>query len=157
MMSNKAWQRHGCYRLGSAQYFNMPLESALPGCDDDWNSLDHFYPTTDTHRSEFSRIILTTKQSTIDNSSESFKLSQNTLPKETRSLVRLFLLVAKLMMLILHTRLLAPKVLRDYCSAGPMGVTGVSCGVFRSPNGRSCFSSSFSSVSGLSCSISSRP
>ncbi|KAG1848395.1 hypothetical protein C8R48DRAFT_764732 [Suillus tomentosus] len=86
MMSNKAWQRHGCYRLGSAQYFNMPLESALPGCDDDWNSLDHFYPTTDTHRSEFSRIILTTKQSTIDNSSESFKLSQNTLPKETRSL-----------------------------------------------------------------------
>ncbi|KAG1893133.1 uncharacterized protein F5891DRAFT_1208111 [Suillus fuscotomentosus] len=96
----------------------MPLESALPGCDDDWNSLDHFYPTTDTHRSEFSRIILTTKQSTIDNSSESFKLSQNTLPKETRSLVRLFLLVAKLMMLILHTRLLAPKVLRDYCSAG---------------------------------------
>jgi alpha-1,3-glucan synthase len=47
MMSNKAWQRHGCYRLGSAQYFNMPLESALTGCDDDWNSLDHFDPTTD--------------------------------------------------------------------------------------------------------------
>ncbi|KAG2142801.1 uncharacterized protein EDB93DRAFT_1157751 [Suillus bovinus] len=50
MMSNKAWQRHGCYRLGSTQYFNMPLESALVGCDDDWNSLDHFDPTTDMHR-----------------------------------------------------------------------------------------------------------
>ncbi|KAG2368619.1 glycoside hydrolase family 13/glycosyltransferase family 5 protein [Suillus spraguei] len=47
MMSTKAWQRHGCYKLGSAQYFNMPLESALTGCNDDWNSLDHFDPTTD--------------------------------------------------------------------------------------------------------------
>ncbi|KAH7926306.1 glycoside hydrolase family 13/glycosyltransferase family 5 protein [Leucogyrophana mollusca] len=50
MMSNKAWQRHGCYKLGSDQYFNMPLESALLGCQDDWNSLDHFDPTTDMRR-----------------------------------------------------------------------------------------------------------
>ncbi|KAI6005611.1 glycoside hydrolase family 13/glycosyltransferase family 5 protein [Pisolithus albus] len=50
MFSNKAWQRHGCYKLGSAQYFNMPLESALMGCEDDWNSLDHFDPTTDMRR-----------------------------------------------------------------------------------------------------------
>lgn len=50
MMSNKAWQRHGCYKLGSAQYYNMPLESALTGCYDDWNSLDHFDPTTDMRR-----------------------------------------------------------------------------------------------------------
>lgn len=50
MMSNKAWQRHGCYKLGSDQYFNWPLESALLGCYDDWNSLDHFDPTTDTRR-----------------------------------------------------------------------------------------------------------
>ncbi|KAG1859045.1 glycoside hydrolase family 13/glycosyltransferase family 5 protein [Suillus tomentosus] len=50
MMSNKAWQRHGCYKVGSIQYSNMPLESALMGCDDDWNSLDHFDPTTDMRR-----------------------------------------------------------------------------------------------------------
>lgn len=50
MMSSKAWQRHGCYRLGSDQYFNWPLESALLGCYDDWNSLDHFDPTTDMRR-----------------------------------------------------------------------------------------------------------
>ncbi|KAH7889233.1 glycoside hydrolase family 13/glycosyltransferase family 5 protein [Phlebopus sp. FC_14] len=50
MMSNKAWQHHGCYKLGSDQYFNMPLESALLGCNDDWNSLDHFDPTTDSRR-----------------------------------------------------------------------------------------------------------
>jgi alpha-1,3-glucan synthase len=50
MFSNKAWQRHGCYRLGSDQYFNMPLERALLGCTDDWNSLDHFDPTTDSRR-----------------------------------------------------------------------------------------------------------
>ncbi|KAF8121955.1 glycoside hydrolase family 13/glycosyltransferase family 5 protein [Boletus edulis] len=50
MISNKAWQRHGCYKLGSAQYFNWPIESALFGCQDDWNSLDHFDPTTDMRR-----------------------------------------------------------------------------------------------------------
>ncbi|THH17817.1 hypothetical protein EW146_g3074 [Bondarzewia mesenterica] len=50
MFSNKAWQRHGCYRLGSEQYFNMPLERALVGCMDDWNSLDHFDPTADSRR-----------------------------------------------------------------------------------------------------------
>ncbi|OCH94959.1 glycoside hydrolase family 13 and glycosyltransferase family 5 domain-containing protein [Obba rivulosa] len=50
MMSNKAWQRHGCYSLGSQQYFNMPLDKSLIGCFDDWNSLDHFDPTTDARR-----------------------------------------------------------------------------------------------------------
>ncbi|KAI0306448.1 modular protein with glycoside hydrolase family 13 and glycosyltransferase family 5 domains [Multifurca ochricompacta] len=50
MFSNKAWQRHGCYRLGSDQYFNIPLEKALLGCMDDWNSLDHFDPTADSRR-----------------------------------------------------------------------------------------------------------
>jgi alpha-1,3-glucan synthase len=50
MMSNKAWQRHGCYRLGSEQYFNFPVQNALIGCHDDWNSLDHFDPTTDSRR-----------------------------------------------------------------------------------------------------------
>jgi alpha-1,3-glucan synthase len=44
MASNQAWQRHGCYKLGSEQYFNMPLEKSLLGCVDDWNSLDHFDP-----------------------------------------------------------------------------------------------------------------
>ncbi|KAG9102015.1 Cell wall alpha-1,3-glucan synthase ags1 [Ceratobasidium sp. 370] len=50
MTSNTAWQRHGCYKLGSEQYFNMPLERALLGCVDDWNSLDHFDPTAATRR-----------------------------------------------------------------------------------------------------------
>ena len=38
MISNTAWQRHGCYTLGSDQYFNMPLGKAILGCQDDWNS-----------------------------------------------------------------------------------------------------------------------
>lgn len=50
MISNKAWQRHGCYALGSEQYFNMPLGKAILGCQDDWNSLDHFDPTSDSRR-----------------------------------------------------------------------------------------------------------
>ncbi|KAI0302169.1 modular protein with glycoside hydrolase family 13 and glycosyltransferase family 5 domains [Russula brevipes] len=50
MFSNKAWQRHGCYRLGSDQYFNIPLDKAVLGCMDDWNSLDHFDPTANSRR-----------------------------------------------------------------------------------------------------------
>lgn len=50
MMGNKAWQRHGCYHLGSEQYFNFPLQKATMGCHDDWNSLDHFDPSTDSFR-----------------------------------------------------------------------------------------------------------
>ena len=50
MTSTNAWQRHGCYKLGSQQYFNMPLDKALVGCYDDWNSLDHFDPTSETRR-----------------------------------------------------------------------------------------------------------
>jgi alpha-1,3-glucan synthase len=50
MNSNTAWQRHGCYTLGSTQYFNMPLGKSLMGCHDDWNSLDHFDPTADSRR-----------------------------------------------------------------------------------------------------------
>lgn len=45
MSSTLAWQRHGCYKLGSDQYFNVRLDKALLGCEDDWNSLDHFDPT----------------------------------------------------------------------------------------------------------------
>lgn len=50
MSSTPAWKRHGCYTLGSEQYFNMPLEKSLFGCYDDWNALDHFDPTADTRR-----------------------------------------------------------------------------------------------------------
>jgi alpha-1,3-glucan synthase len=50
MFSNKAWQRHGCYHLGSQQYFNFPIQKAYLGCMDDWNSLDHFDPTADSRR-----------------------------------------------------------------------------------------------------------
>ncbi|PCH38049.1 glycosyltransferase family 5 protein [Wolfiporia cocos MD-104 SS10] len=50
MFSNTAWRRHGCYTLGSSQYFDFPIGRALVGCDDDWNALDHFDPTSDTRR-----------------------------------------------------------------------------------------------------------
>lgn len=50
MPSTKAWQRHGCYKMGSSQYYNMPYDKALTGCDDDWNSLDHFDPTAENRR-----------------------------------------------------------------------------------------------------------
>ena len=44
MSASLAWQTHGCYRLGSAQYYQFPVESALSGCNDEWNSLDHRDP-----------------------------------------------------------------------------------------------------------------
>jgi alpha-1,3-glucan synthase len=50
MMGNTAWQRHGCYALGSDQYYNLNLRSSVIGCRDDWNSLDHFDPTSATRR-----------------------------------------------------------------------------------------------------------
>ncbi|KIK71072.1 glycosyltransferase family 5 protein [Collybiopsis luxurians FD-317 M1] len=50
MPGNLAWKRHGCYQLGSEQYFNMPLDKATLGCHDDWNALDHFDPTADSRR-----------------------------------------------------------------------------------------------------------
>jgi alpha-1,3-glucan synthase len=48
MTSNRAWLRHGCYQLGSQQYFNMPLGKSLLGCQDEWNALDHFDATHST-------------------------------------------------------------------------------------------------------------
>ena len=50
MSSNKAWQRHGCYHLGADALFDLPLTRAALGCQDDWNSLDHFDPTADVRR-----------------------------------------------------------------------------------------------------------
>ncbi|KAJ7774879.1 modular protein with glycoside hydrolase family 13 and glycosyltransferase family 5 domains [Mycena metata] len=50
MTGNTAWKRHGCYGLGSEQYYNFGVEKALLGCNDDWNALDHFDPTMDTRR-----------------------------------------------------------------------------------------------------------
>ncbi|KAA1077051.1 Cell wall alpha-1,3-glucan synthase ags1 [Puccinia graminis f. sp. tritici] len=48
MSSSRAWQVHGCYKLGSKKYPTMPLGKALNGCKDDWNSLDHYDPTSGT-------------------------------------------------------------------------------------------------------------
>jgi alpha-1,3-glucan synthase len=58
MTSNRAWLRHGCYQLGSQQYFNMPLEKSLLGCQDEWNALDHFDPTSSSRLmfSQFNRL-----------------------------------------------------------------------------------------------------
>lgn len=52
MSSTKAWQRHGCYQLGSEQYFNFPLDRARRGCEEDSSSLDHFDPYVDRARSQ---------------------------------------------------------------------------------------------------------
>lgn len=46
MSATRAWQTHGCYRVGSKQYSNMEFDKALTGCKDEWNSLDHFDPTS---------------------------------------------------------------------------------------------------------------
>ncbi|RDW79794.1 putative alpha 1,3 glucan synthase [Coleophoma cylindrospora] len=43
--SAQAWQDHGCYRLGSSQYYKFPVEAALDGCNDDAISLDHRDPS----------------------------------------------------------------------------------------------------------------
>ncbi|WVQ79175.1 hypothetical protein IAT38_001271 [Cryptococcus sp. DSM 104549] len=50
MVSSQAWKRHGCYRLGSSQYYNMPYDKILTGCDDPWNALDHFDATAEPFR-----------------------------------------------------------------------------------------------------------
>jgi alpha-1,3-glucan synthase len=41
MSSSLAWELHSCYKLGSSEYNNFPLDSALHGCEDPWNRLDH--------------------------------------------------------------------------------------------------------------------
>jgi alpha-1,3-glucan synthase len=41
MTSAAAWQLHGCYALGSTQYYQMPLDAARNGCKDDGVGLDH--------------------------------------------------------------------------------------------------------------------
>ena len=46
MSSAVAWEVHGCYSLGSQQYYQFPLDSAARGCNDDWNALDHRDPTS---------------------------------------------------------------------------------------------------------------
>lgn len=46
MSSSPAWEMHSCYKVGSKQYHEFPLDSALRGCDDPWNALDHRDPTS---------------------------------------------------------------------------------------------------------------
>jgi alpha-1,3-glucan synthase len=45
MVSTVAWERHGCYKIGSEKYFNFPLDAALYGCNDPNVSLDHRDPS----------------------------------------------------------------------------------------------------------------
>lgn len=40
-----AWQTHGCYTLGSEQYYQWPIESGKVGCHDDTVSYDHRDPS----------------------------------------------------------------------------------------------------------------
>ncbi|KAI9815635.1 MAG: Cell wall alpha-1,3-glucan synthase ags1 [Thelocarpon impressellum] len=46
MSSSPAWQVHGCYSVGAANFFDFPIDSAAKGCNDDWNTLDHRDPTS---------------------------------------------------------------------------------------------------------------
>ena len=50
MTSNKAWQRHGCYSVGTDALYDLQLLKASLGCKDNWNSMDHFDPTADSRR-----------------------------------------------------------------------------------------------------------
>ncbi|EJD02308.1 modular protein with glycoside hydrolase family 13 and glycosyltransferase family 5 domains [Fomitiporia mediterranea MF3/22] len=50
MPGNKAWQRHGCYKLGSDQFYGFPLQKAITACMDDTEALDHFDPTAESRR-----------------------------------------------------------------------------------------------------------
>jgi alpha-1,3-glucan synthase len=45
MSPSMAWQVHGCYALGSTQYYQMPWDAARHGCTDDGVSLDHRDPS----------------------------------------------------------------------------------------------------------------
>ncbi|KAF2194680.1 glycosyltransferase family 5 protein [Zopfia rhizophila CBS 207.26] len=45
MSSSRAWQLHGCYKLGEEVYVDMPFDRALRGCEDDSVSLDHRDPS----------------------------------------------------------------------------------------------------------------
>lgn len=45
MSSTPAWQIHGCYKLGSSQYFEFPVNSSTVGCEDEHVSLDHRDPS----------------------------------------------------------------------------------------------------------------
>ncbi|KAF2759017.1 alpha-1,3-glucan synthase Ags2 [Pseudovirgaria hyperparasitica] len=45
MGSSRAWQLHGCYKIGQEVYVNQPFDSANRGCEDDSVSLDHRDPS----------------------------------------------------------------------------------------------------------------
>ncbi|PQE30186.1 alpha-1,3-glucan synthase protein [Rutstroemia sp. NJR-2017a WRK4] len=44
MSPSQAWQTHGCYSVGSGNFYEFPQDSCLRGCHDPWNSLDHRDP-----------------------------------------------------------------------------------------------------------------
>lgn len=48
MVSQSAWQIHGCYRLGETPYVDMPFNSSGTGCGDPMVSLDHRNPSHPT-------------------------------------------------------------------------------------------------------------
>lgn len=45
MSAATAWQDHGCYSIGSAQYYQWPVGDARHGCRDDGVSRDHRDPS----------------------------------------------------------------------------------------------------------------
>lgn len=74
MTSTRAWQTHGCYRAGSSLFHHMPIDKALNGCHDDWNSLDHLDPTSAVRHLLKHFIVLRSRYSVLQ---EGFGLAQH--------------------------------------------------------------------------------
>jgi alpha-1,3-glucan synthase len=46
MTASRAWQMHGCYKVGDSNIFDMPFNTSLNACHDESMSLDHRDPSS---------------------------------------------------------------------------------------------------------------
>jgi alpha-1,3-glucan synthase len=46
MSPSLAWEMHSCYKIGSSQFHNFPVDKAARGCEDESNTLDHRDPSS---------------------------------------------------------------------------------------------------------------
>ncbi|KAE8377625.1 hypothetical protein BDV26DRAFT_304829 [Aspergillus bertholletiae] len=49
MSPSTAWKTHGCYSLGSSQYYNWPISAGREGCHDEAVAYDHRDPSHPLH------------------------------------------------------------------------------------------------------------
>ncbi|OGM41244.1 hypothetical protein ABOM_010113 [Aspergillus bombycis] len=49
MSPSTAWKAHGCYSLGSSQYYNWPISAGREGCHDEAVAYDHRDPSHPLH------------------------------------------------------------------------------------------------------------